>query len=331
MLEITNISVSYNKHPVLKQVSLMLEKGQHLAVMGESGSGKSTLLKAVYGLLTVDSGTLSWNEEELLGPDYHLVPGQAFMKYVSQDFDLMPFITVAENIGQHLSVFEQETHKARIEELLKLIGMQAFADEKVKNLSVGQQQRVALARALAEEPELLLLDEPFSNIDNSKKNELRLRLFPYLKEKGIAILTATHDSDDALPFADSILVLRDGKIEDYQPTRQLFRNPKNHYVASLFGVVNELPLRLLKEYAELDTNILVYPHEFEISNKSGVEAYVVGNHFKGDHFLVEALSESGHTIYFNNKSALKIHIKVFLNVSLQLVNNRLKWFVGQES
>ncbi|MEO0570673.1 MAG: ABC transporter ATP-binding protein [Bacteroidota bacterium] len=324
MLAVTNITFSYGNHPVLKNISFDLLKGKYLAIMGESGSGKSTLLKAIFGELYLNGGSISWKNKQLLGPDYNLIPGESFIKYVSQDFDLMPFTTVSENIGEHLSVFEQESHKSRTAELLNLIGLEAYAFEKVKNLSGGQKQRVALARAIAQEPELLLLDEPFSNIDQFKKNELRYRLFPYLKEKGISVLTATHDSNDVLSFADEIVVLKDGEIEDYQSTQHLFKNPKNKYVASLFGVVNQVPLKALKEYAETNTSILIYPHEFEISNKSGLEVYVVNSHFKGDYYLIEGVSEFGQTIFFNNPLTLKPNTKVFLNVSLQLVNLRLQ-------
>jgi ABC-type sulfate/molybdate transport systems ATPase subunit len=324
MLDVQNISFSYNKDVVLSKVSFSIEKGKHLSIMGESGSGKSTLLKAIFGQLHLNEGSISWKNKPLLGPNFNLIPGESFIKYVSQDFDLMPFTTVVENIGEHLSVFEQESHEERIAELLKLIGLEAFALEKVKNLSGGQKQRVALARAIAQEPELLLLDEPFSNIDQFKKNELRYRLFPYLKEKGISVLTATHDSNDVLSFADDILALKDGQIEDYQPTQQLFKSPKNKYVASLFGVVNEVPLQALKDYAEANTSILVYPHEFEISNKSGLEVYVANTHFKGDYYLIESVSAFGQTVFFNNRLPIKANTKVFLNVSLQLVNSRLR-------
>jgi len=324
MLTVADISFSYRDLPVLSNISLEVDKGQHLAIMGESGSGKSTLLKAIYGLLHLKNGAVSWNGKPLLGPNYNLVPGESFIKYVSQDFDLMPFTTVAENIGEHLSVFEQESHENRITTLLALIGMEAYASEKVKYLSGGQKQRVALARAIAQEPEVLLLDEPFSNIDQFKKNKLRYRLFPYLKEKGITVLTATHDSNDVLSFADDIMVLKNGRIEDHQNTQKLFKRPKNKYVASLFGVVNELPVKTLKAYSELDTSILIYPHEFEISNKSGLEVYVVNNHFKGDFYLIEGVSEEGESVFFNNKHALQVHTKVFLNIPLQLVNSRLK-------
>lgn len=331
MLKVNTISFSYNKAVVLSAISFSLEKGKHLSIMGESGSGKSTLLKAIYGELHLNKGSISWNDKPLLGPNFNLIPGESFIKYVSQDFDLMPFTTVAENIGEHLSVFEKDAHQERITELLKLIGLEAFAHEKVKNLSGGQKQRVALARAIAQEPELILFDEPFSHIDQFKKNELRHRLFPYLREKGISVITATHDQNDVLSFADDILVLKDGEIEDYRPTKQLFKNPKNHLVASLFGMVNEIPLNALKEYGASEMMILVYPHEFEISSTSGMEVYVVNNYFKGNHHLVEGVTKGGQTVFFNHLEPIRPNSKVYLNVSLDLVNARIKVNKGHES
>ena len=323
MLKVQINAFDYDGRLILEDIAFQINKGGHIALMGESGSGKSTLLKLIYGLLHLDDGSIYWGEKQALGPNYNLVPGESYMKYLSQDFDLMPFTSVTENIAQHLSVFEPETHQSRIDELLTLIGMQDFAHEKVKNLSGGQKQRVALAQALAQEPELLLLDEPFGHIDQFKKNELRNRLFPSLKNKGISVLTATHDRDDVLSFADEIIVLKDGKIEEHQPTEFLHNNPRTKYIASLFGLVNEVPLRLLKEYSGLDTTLLIYPHEFEISNKSGLEVTVNRNLFKGSHYLVEGVSEDGYSIFFTHKVALRVQTKVFLNIALQLVNKRI--------
>ena len=324
MLHVQNISFSYKKETVLSKVSFSVQRGKHLSIMGESGSGKSTLLKAIFGELHLNEGTITWRGQPMLGPNFNLIPGAPFLKYVSQDFNLMPFTSVSENIAEHLSVFEQESHEKRINELLKLIGLEAFASEKVKNLSGGQKQRVALARAIAQEPELLLLDEPFSNIDQFKKNELRYRLFPYLREKGIAVITYNHDSNDVLSFADDIMVLKYVQIVDYRPIQPLFKSPKNKYVASLFGVVNEVPLKALKEYAESDTAILVYPHEFEVSNQSGLEVFVAKSYFKGDYHRIESVSMSGQTLFFDSPLPLEANTKVFLKVSPQLVDARLR-------
>ena len=323
MLSINNISFTYKEEPILQNISFTLEKGMHLSIMGESGSGKSTLLKAIYGLLHLDRGEIFWDNLKVLGPNFNLVPGEKYMRYVAQDFDLMPFTSVAENIAEFLSVFDRENHQNRINELLSVIEMEAFAKVKVKNLSGGQQQRVALARALAQEPEILLLDEPFSSIDQFKKNQLRHRLFPYLKEKGITVLNATHDPSDVLSFANSILVLKDGKMIVIDSIEQLYHNPKQKYIASLFGQVNQLPISLLKEYSKVEASILIYPHELEISKDSGFEVYVVNNHFKGSHYLIESIAENSEIVFFTSLHILKIHARVFLNVSLALVNKRM--------
>ena len=182
MLKLRNISFQYQqKKSVLEEIDFSLEEGEHLCIMGESGCGKSTLLKAIYGLLDLNKGEIFWKEEQIFGPKHHLVPGFEKFKYVAQDFDLMPYISVAENIQKFLSRFYPEESETRTAELLEVIEMTAFAKTKVKHLSGGQKQRVAIARALAKEPELLLLDEPFGQIDNFKKNSLRRNLFRYLK------------------------------------------------------------------------------------------------------------------------------------------------------
>ena len=267
MLQVNNISFSYDgKKPVLKDINFSLQKGEHLCVMGESGCGKSTLLKVIYGLLDVDKGSLFWNETQILGPEHHLVPGMEFFKYVAQDFDLMPFTSVTENIKKFLSRFYPEEAQKRTEELLEVIEMTAFANEKVKNLSGGQQQRVAIARALAKEPELLLLDEPFSQIDNFKKNSLRRKLFAYLKEKNIACIVATHDGNDALSFADKMIVIKNHKLIANDTPQNLYQNLKLKYVATLFDDVNEIEIN--------GKTILCYPHQIKVVEKSGLKTTI---------------------------------------------------------
>ena len=238
MLSLQNITFSYNEIPTLHSISFSLSKGKNLALIGESGCGKSTLLKLIYGLYDLDEGQIFWNDIEVLGPKYHLIPGMSFMKYLAQDFDLMPYITVAENVGKYLSNFYPEEKKARISELLEIVEMTEYANVKAKFLSGGQMQRVALARVLALEPEVLLLDEPFSHIDNFRKNSLRRKLFGYLKEKEITCIVATHDSTDVLSFADEVAIIQEGRIIESGIPKFIYDNPRDKYVASLFGDVN---------------------------------------------------------------------------------------------
>jgi len=292
MLKVSNISFQYApKKEILSNISFNLKEGQHLCVMGESGSGKSTLLKAIYGLLDLKKGSIYWKTQEVLGPAFHLVPGMSFFKYVAQDFDLMPYTSVAENIGKFLSRFYPEEKEQRTSELLEVIEMSSFANEKVKTLSGGQQQRVAIARALAKEPELILLDEPFGQIDNFKKNSLRRKLFSYLKEKNISCIVATHDGDDALSFADQMMVIKNKKVIAFDSPRNLYKSPPEHYVAALFDDVNEL-------YIDGERR-LMYPHQIQTSEDSLYKVIVKKSFFKGSFWLIEATFNS-QVIFFQS-------------------------------
>ena len=183
MLKINLNNFSYSTGSTLENISFTVEVGEQFSIIGESGCGKSSLLKIIYGLLDCDNGTFFWKNTQILGPKFHLVPGMLFMKYLAQDFDLMPFITVGENVGKFLSNFYPEEKQNRIDELLALVEMSEFKNVKAKFLSGGQMQRVALARVLAQEPEVLLLDEPFSHIDNFRKNRSKTKNFYLFKRK----------------------------------------------------------------------------------------------------------------------------------------------------
>src|SRR5574343_2096655 len=225
MLKVQSVRFSYLNTVVINSLTFSLSKGKSMAIIGESGCGKSTLLKLIYGLYDVDEGQIFWDDIAVQGPKFHLIPGMPFMKYLAQDFDLMPFITVAANVGKYLSNFFPEEKQTRIAELLDIVEMTEYANVNAKLLSGGPMQRVALARALASEPEALLLDEPFSHIDNFRKNSLRRRLFGYLKEKNITCIVATHDSTDVLAFADDVLVMQNGQIIASDSPENLYRNP----------------------------------------------------------------------------------------------------------
>jgi ABC-type sulfate/molybdate transport systems ATPase subunit len=306
MLVVKDISFSYSDSPNINSISFSLTKGNNLALIGESGCGKSTLLKLIYGLYDLEEGQIFWNQTELLGPKFHLIPGMPFMKYLAQDFDLMPFITVAENVGKYLSNFFPEEKQARISELLEIVEMTEYANVKAKFLSGGQMQRVALARVLALEPEVLLLDEPFSHIDNFRKNSLRRKLFAYLKEQNITCIVATHDSTDVLAFADEVAIMREGKIIESGIPKFIYENPKDNYAASLFGDVNEI---------EIDRKIqFVYPHQLKVCISSDFKVEVVNSYFRGSHYLIEA-KFGNQIIFFENSTEIEIGKDVYLELS----------------
>ncbi|MEM5565742.1 ABC transporter ATP-binding protein [Psychroserpens sp. AS72] len=302
MLNVNNLSFSYNKTPVLKDLSFKVEQGEHLAIIGESGSGKSTLLKLLYGEYDLNFGNIHWKDLEVLGPKHNLVVGYDFMKYVAQEFDLMPFISVEENIGKFLSNFFPKEKKERTAELLEVVELSAFAKIKVKTLSGGQKQRVALARALAKQPEIILLDEPFSHIDNFKKQSLRRNVFKYLKDKNITCIVATHDKEDVLGFADQMMVLNNNKIEAYDTPKALFQNPSTSLIASFFGEFNII------------NDTIIYAHQLKIVEKSNLKATVITSFFKGNYYLIEA-NLDGEKVFFESKYHLNNDENIFLKIS----------------
>ncbi len=313
MLAVKNVSFGYTDKHILHDFSFTVKRGQNIAVIGESGCGKSTLLKLIYGLFDIDKGEITYNGLPVTGPKHNLVPGMPYMKYLAQDFDLMPFISAAENVGKFLSNFYPEEKEQRVKELLEVVEMSAYADVHAKHLSGGQQQRIAIARVLAREPEVLLLDEPFSHIDNFRKNALRRNLFAYLKQKGITVIVATHDSADALSFADETIVIQNGRILDKAPSKEVYYNPKNKYAASLFGEVNEIKLELLTLTQNPDETVLIYPHQLKIADGGPLKVVVKQCYFKGNRYLVKAALDR-QVVFFEHHKELLTNAEVSLAI-----------------
>jgi ABC-type Fe3+/spermidine/putrescine transport system ATPase subunit len=314
MLQVQNISFGYTEKKVIHNISFNVEKGQNIAILGESGCGKSTLLKLIYGLYDLDEGQIFWNKTEILGPKSNIVPGMPFIKYLSQDFDLMPYVTVAENVGKYLSNFFPIRKQQRIKELLEIVEMTEFANVNARFLSGGQQQRVAIARVLAIEPEILLLDEPFTNIDNFRKNALGRNLFAYLKDRGVTCFVATHESIDALSYADETIILYDGRILDKGTSKDLYENPCNKYVASLYGEVNELMLSQLTLTNGEDEQVLLYPHQLKVVENGLLIVSVRKSYFRGSHYLIKAVLDK-KVIFFEHDAPLAFNEKVSLMMS----------------
>ena len=287
MLSVKNIYFSYKGSAAVDAVSFSVQKGAVTAVVGESGSGKSTLLKLIYGELDVGRGSISWKNKPILGPKNKLVAGHGYMKYVAQEFNVMPYITVAENIGVHLSGFYPKEKKTRTEEILGVVGLSAYSNTFVQFLSGGQKQRVALAKALAKQPEIILLDEPFSHIDSFKKRPLRRGIFNYLKSNNIACVLATHDKDDVLSFADQMLVLQKGRVLSSGRPKDLYNKPEHPIIASFFA-----------EYSSID-GVIYYTHQIKLVDKGGFRAVVVKSYLKEGFYLIETIYK-GQRVFLNH-------------------------------
>ena len=302
MLQVKNLTFSYKKIKILNEINISVNLGENISVIGESGSGKTTLLKLIYGEYDLDNGTIFWKKQQILGPKYNLVIGYDFIKYVAQEFDLMPYISVEENIGKFLSNFFPEEKQKRTLELLEVVELTKFAHVKVKTLSGGQKQRVALARALAKAPEIILLDEPFSHIDNFKKQSLRRRVFKYLKDKQITCIVATHDKNDVLGFADRMILLNNAQIEVNDSPEHLFKQPKTPLVASFFSEFNSID------------NEIVYAHQLDVVEKSNIKVTINKSFFNGTYYLIES-SYDNETLLFEHSEELSEGKVVYLKIN----------------
>tara|TARA_B100000795_G_scaffold258238_1_gene232167 strand:+ start:4412 stop:5365 length:954 start_codon:yes stop_codon:yes gene_type:complete len=316
MLNVTIDQFSYTNAPknlILENIWFSLKAGEHLVVLGESGCGKSTLLHLIYGLLHLEHGALSWKDNPLLGPQHNLVPGEGAMKLVAQEFNVMPYISVKENIATHLSRNNKIEDAARVDELIAVVALEAHRDTKVKNLSGGQKQRVALAKALADTPEVILLDEPFSNIDTFRKNKLRRNLYGYLKAKNITCITATHDSDEALSFADTILMLREGKKEMMGPPQEIINNIVTPYQAGFFGSGSHVNMSLFDGHKKEHFKTLL-PHQLKISEtKTPLSGFVSKHYFKG-HFYELEIQTPTETLFVNHPKKIAHNAVVFVTL-----------------
>lgn len=307
LLEINNLHFSYTKDkPLFQNLNLRFEEGKIIALAGESGCGKSTLLSLIYGLLDWESGEIIFNGKQLLGPKGNLVPGEAEMKFVAQNFDLMPYATVAENVGKFISNINLTKKKETVQELLEVVGLEEFAHILPKYLSGGQQQRVAIAKALSVMPKLLILDEPFSNLDFSRKIELRERLFRYVKQNNISLIISTHELQEIMPWLDQIIILQNGRLIQNESPEETYKHPYNAYVAKLFGEVN---IFSENEMADLQIpKFSYYPHEIKITD-NGLDAELLESRFAGNHFWNKIRVKNKELVVYSNKK-LENAIKV---------------------
>ena len=295
MLTVKNLGFSYNENfSVLSDISFQILPNEKVCVLGESGSGKSTLLKLIYTELQHLTGEIYFNKKEIKGRDYQLIPGHDDIKYVAQDFDLDAYVSVSEIVGKHLSNIDLDSKKNRVLEVLDALSILELKDKKHNELSGGQKQRVAIARAVAKPPKLLLLDEPFSQLDASLHIQIREQLFNFLEKNNIAVAFTSHRADDALGYSDKIILLKKGKIVQKDNPFNIYQSPENEYVARLFGQTNvlnpqeanqlQIPRNFLKQ------KVIIYPSELRISVKGKLSGRVKKNRFMGNHYELHVSS-----------------------------------------
>ena len=242
IITVQDVTKMYSSEPVsgIDSASFTIDQGKIVAIVGESGSGKSTLLKLIYGLMVPDRGYVFFKNEQIRGPEKKLIPGHDSMKMVTQDFSLNTYAKVYDNIASMLPNTNLRYKAAKTEQMLSLMRITHLAQKRVADLSGGEQQRVAIAKAIVTEPEVLLMDEPFSQVDTMLKSHLRADIRRLSKELGITIIIVSHDPVDGLSLADELIVLRRGGVLETGDPFKLYRSPEHLYTAKLLSDCNVL-------------------------------------------------------------------------------------------
>lgn len=280
---------------ILKDIHFAQKRFQHLVIAGETGSGKSTLLKMIAGLIQPDEGRIFFDGEAVAGPDEKLVAGHPRIGYLSQQFELPKFLRVEQVLSYANALPARQANAiykvCRIAHLLK---------RSTRELSGGERQRIALARVLIAQPELLLLDEPYSNLDMVSKNMLK-RVVENVGEKlKITVILVSHDPQDTLPWADYIVVLKKGKVAQEGTPQKIYHEPVNEYVAGLFGKCNALTPALAKKLQCKGKNRLIRPERLMISKrKNGIRAQVSKVTFFGSYYEIEVMAPDVITVVVN--------------------------------
>ncbi len=310
ILEVDDIWLGYDEDCVIRGLSFALDQGEIGCLLGASGCGKTTALRAIAGFEPLRAGEIRIGDKQASTPGFRLAPEKRSVGMVFQDHALFPHLDVFGNVGFGLRRLSKRERRARIDELLELTGLEGLGHRYPHELSGGQQQRVALARALAPEPAVLLMDEPFSNLDARLRRRMGEEIRDILKARGTATLMVTHDQQEAFTLADQVGLLKDGRMLQWDSPYQLYHRPSNHYVAAFTGRGSYLRARIVgdelihglgrspvpqKRPEGRELALLIRPDDIR-ADRHGPRARVVARQFQGAQILYRLALDSGEEI-----------------------------------
>ena len=317
-LELKGVVQRYGKHTVVAGVDFHLEGGQIACLLGPSGCGKTTLLRCIAGFEEIADGEIRLHGAVVSAASYRLPPEKRRIGMVFQDYALFPHLTVEQNVAFGLGRKPQEEAHLRVRQLLATVGLAGQGDKFPHELSGGQQQRVALARALAPRPELILLDEPFSNLDVGLRERLSLEVREILKREGLTAILVTHDQNEAFAMADEIGVMHGGRIQQWDAPYNLYHRPANRFVADFIGqgvllpgtvaagtnvemelgnLVSDIPVECSETCTDCHdgcaVDVLLRPDDVVHDDRSPLQAEVLHKAFRGADILYTLRLDSG--------------------------------------
>ena len=352
VLELDGVTRSFGAETAVEDLTLSVYEGELLTLLGPSGCGKTTTLRLLAGLDRPDGGRIRVDEETVAGPDSFVAPDDRDVGLVFQSFALFPHLTVAENVAFGIDDWPAAEREERVTELLDLVDLADYGDHSPDDLSGGQRQRVALARSLAPEPDVLLLDEPFSNLDVSLRTEMREEVRNIIKETGVTAVSVTHDQEEALSISDRVAVIHDGSVEQTGRPEVVFEQPESRFVAEFLGQAGFVSGQLASEAVETDLgtlpadvveglgpeydgatiDVMVRPDDLvatpadDGSNAGNGE--IVHRQYTGPSFVYQVRLDGGDTVYCEHNHADDLELDQRVRVDLR-VDHRLAWFPAE--
>jgi len=317
LLKVSGVSKTYasSERNVLDAISLTINSGDKLGIVGETGAGKSSLLRIMAGLESPDDGTVKYKDERIKGPEEKLIAGHDLIAYLRQDYKLPKFKSVEDFLYDPYEITEAEIYK--IYEACKI---ELLLERDTQQLSGGEKQRVALAKHIINRPKILLLDEPFSNLDHHNKRLIKDTVAHLKSELDLSIVLVTHDSKDVLPWADQIIVLKEGNIIQHSTPKEVYNKPVNEYLAGLFGNYNLIPKEWVssntEKFSEINGELIIRPEQITIVDEVGRDMFsgvVKSVDFMGNYYELEVSLDRQLLIVQTQKSVFKKGNKVLLS------------------
>ena len=347
VLDLSGVTRRFGSETAVANLSLTVHDGELLTLLGPSGCGKTTTLRLLAGLDEPDAGTIRVANETVAGEGTFVKPENRDVGLVFQEFALFPHLTVGENVAFGIQDRSADEIDQRVTELLELVGLADYEDASPEDLSGGQRQRIALARSLAPEPDVLLLDEPFSNLDVGLREEMRREVRRIIKETGVTAVSVTHDQEEALSISDRVAVIDDGRVEQIGRPEVVFQQPESRFVAEFLGQAGfvsgtladgsvDTPLGSLSadriegldaEYEGAEVDVLVRPDDIRAvpADPAGTNGRIVDRQYTGPSFVYTVELDSGAILHCEHNHAEELGIDKRVRVRLA-TDHSLAWF-----
>lgn len=347
-LKLTDVTKRFNEECAVEGVSLTVTAGDFVTLLGPSGCGKTTTLRMIAGLEQPDHGRIEVGDRVVANESIDVPPEDRAVGIVFQDFALFPHMTAAENIAFGLDGWDGGGKSDRVDELLELVDLVEFRNQTPDELSGGQRQRVALARSLAPEPRVLLLDEPFSNLDVGLRVRMREEVRRIVKEAGVTTISVTHDQEEALSISDQVAIINNGQLEQVGPPETVFQQPTSRFVAGFLGHASFLRGQvrgdivetnigrigrdqihgLATEYDNTEIDVLVRPDDVlarPVGNPAEADGTVTYRRYLGPNMLYRVELSSGEVVECMHNHSDRIALDQPVRVELP-TTHQLAWF-----